>query len=506
MLWIALYCPTLPLDRIQRRFPEGLVPPLAVTNAGQGSRRRLLMVNAPAEAGGVRAGQSLASALALQPHLILIERDPADEHAVLHSAALAALRFTPNVLQKVDGFLLEVSASLRLFGGREALLHELLQSVHQAGLSVCVDWAGTAAAAWMLARHARAGQLPQAPPERFVSRLDALPVTLLEQAVPHGEVLAGIGCRTLADLRRLPRAGLARRFGPALLDEIDRARGKRPDPQRWLSPPERFEARLELMARVESAEALLFALQRLMTPLSGWLCARHAALTGLTLILHHEAPGRRHAMAPTQLVIHLAEPAADVAHLGGLLRERLTRLPLQAPVEEISLRVDDIVTQSAPNQELFATVQSEATSISRLIEKLVARLGADAVQRLQAVADHRPERAYAWMAVAQVHRTPARQVAGGAEAAQAAARPTARPVWLMPAPVPLEVRHHKPVHGSTLDLLAGPERIEAGWWDDALATRDYFIAANAAGQLLWVYRERQVLQQGAVWYLHGLFG
>ena len=81
-----------------------------------------------------------------------------------------------------------------------------------------------------------------------------------------------------------------------------------------------------------------------------------------------------------------------------------------------------------------------------------------------------------------------------------------RPVWLLPAPQALAVARHKPVHGGPLRLLAGPERIEAGWWDDALATRDYFIAENRAGQLLWVYAERQVLGKTAVWYLQGLFG
>ena len=81
-----------------------------------------------------------------------------------------------------------------------------------------------------------------------------------------------------------------------------------------------------------------------------------------------------------------------------------------------------------------------------------------------------------------------------------------RPSWLLSEPRRLAVRAHRPVLDSSLDLLAGPERIEAGWWDDAPITRDYFIAENAAGLLLWVYRERLPATGKALWYLQGLFG
>ena len=41
-----------------------------------------------------------------------------------------------------------------------------------------------------------------------------------------------------------------------------------------------------------------------------------------------------------------------------------------------------------------------------------------------------------------------------------------------------------------LILLAGPERIESGWWDGHPVVRDYFVAGNAAQAVLWIYRER----------------
>jgi protein ImuB len=53
-------------------------------------------------------------------------------------------------------------------------------------------------------------------------------------------------------------------------------------------------------------------------------------------------------------------------------------------------------------------------------------------------------------------------------------------------------------------LLSGPERIEAGWWDGALALRDYFVAQGEEGACYWIYRERDA--SSARWFLHGLFG
>ena len=61
--------------------------------------------------------------------------------------------------------------------------------------------------------------------------------------------------------------------------------------------------------------------------------------------------------------------------------------------------------------------------------------------------------------------------------------------------------------GKPLWLVAGPERIEAGWWDDGYAARDYFIAQDPEGALLWVYRFRHAPEVGeAGWYLQGKFG
>ena len=520
MHWLAIHCPTLPLDCILRRWPAGLEPALAVTDL-EGSRRLIAVVTRAAQARGVFAGQAVATSLALLPDLILVARNPEDERKAMGEAALAALRFTPSVSLRASGLVMEISASFKLFGGRRALKKDIVAAMRMQGLQIAMAEAPTPHGAWLLAKHA-ANRKTSTRHESFAAALDALPIAHLEAAIPrHGDRVDrfdGIGCRTLADLRRLPVKGLARRFGPALLDELARAAGDKPDPQSVFEAPSRFDARIELMARVESADALVFAAQRLIAQLAGWLTARRAAVRSLTLVLHHDR-WTKDAIAPTPLTIALATPSNDAARLTALVRERLSRLELEAPVLELALAAPAIVDEQESDGTLFPAREQATETLARLIEKLTARLGPEAMMRIERVADHRPERAWrevrdeaAWLDENPVlkpsvsGRGSRRAKSRGSQSSTSSCTVGPRPSWLLSKPRMLDVRAHRPMFDSPLDLLAGPERIETGWWDDAPVTRDYFIVENAAGRLLWVYRERLPATGKAMWYLQGLFG
>ena len=192
------------------------------------------------------AHQSLASALALFSDLVIMEQDLAEEMKALQGAAYAALRFTPNIVLQHTGLVAEVSTSLKLFGGLKKLCQLLIKAVAAQGLQLCAAVAPTAKGAWLLAQSTPPGTVINGTSNetstKFRLLLDSLPVALLESAQPHLEVIRGIGCQTLVDLRRLPRAGIARRFGPGLPTEMDRAYGDSPDPQEWFKAPETLPA------------------------------------------------------------------------------------------------------------------------------------------------------------------------------------------------------------------------------------------------------------------------
>lgn len=505
MLWFAVHLPWLSLEAYaatlsadQRQRPLALL-----------ADHQVQAVNAAAAEAGVKAGCKRATALALAPELQIGQADAGRDAQALQAVVHVALAFTPAVTAEGHTVLLEVASCLRYFGGADALLQRLLQALLPLGHRVQIASAPTALGAALLARWR--DDLADGPHRTELAALQTLldeaPVWLLGPGREHWEALQGMGLHRLSDLRRLPRAGLARRFGESLLDDLDRARGIRADPRLWLSAPERFRCRLELAMRADHSDQVLHAAALLLAPLVAWAQARQARVLAFTLCMQHEARHRADTPTPaaTELRIELAEPSADINHLQLLLRERLARVQLPAPTLELQLLCHEVRQQAAPNAELFPTRHSEQAGLVRLLERLRARLGDDQVLRLQPVADHRPERAS--------RLVPALCEAGEGPASPAApsvsAWPLAHPVWLLPVPQALAERQAMPLfEGRALQLLAGPERIETGWWDAGLATRDYFIAQAADGSLVWVYRARLPVTDAnqALWFLQGRFG
>lgn len=510
MLWIGLHLPTLSLEAFAASQPaEARDEPLALQDA-----HLVTSANVAAQRLGIRPGLKRATALALAPNLRLGQADERRDAQALISVAHVALAFTPAVaLPPHDApgpnrhhVLLEVQASLRYFGGLAALVQRLQTALAPLGHRACIASAPTAQAAALLAT----GATPNAPlhcADLATTRrlLADTPVWRLGPGREHWEALQGMGLHTLADLRHLPRAGLARRFGEALLDEIDRAYGDRPDPRLWISLPPVFETRLELFARADTTEQVLHGAAVLLARLVAWAAAQHARVRRFTLLMQHEPRHRDRANGDllTALDIALAEPSCDPEHLLVLLRERLAHTQLLAPTLELRLHCADVARGAPPSGELFPSAKSEREGLTRLIERLQARLGHDRVRRLVLAEDHRPERASPTQAVdaARLARLAAPQPDAPAR------RHAVRPVWLLEPPQPLRERQNLPVlDGSPLNILSGPERIECGWWDGTAAARDYFIAQQPDGALVWIFRGRLPTGEGDVWYLQGRFG
>ena len=443
---------------------------------------RVIACNERAAARGVRTGMSVSAACALVPDLAHCPRDPAVEAAALEQLASWALQFTPSVsLQAPSGLLLEIEGSLKLLGGIKAILAAIRQGAAGMGYTATIGVAPTVAAAWLLAR---AGCDTIVSCKRMIaSTVAPLPVKALECDAAALETLAAIGVKTVGAALDLPRDGASRRFGPQFFEQLDRVLGTRPEARCFFTPPEKFSSKLELGATVEHAEALLFSAQRLLVQLAGYLGSRCGSVQHFKLLLTHED------RAPTILEIGLATPTRDPGRFVAVVREQLAALKLAAPVVQLTLDADDILVLAGENKTLFAEMADRSADWAKLIERLSARLGGEAVQSLSPRAEHRPE--HAWQ-----------RAAPGARPTQVA--PRARPLWLLREPRPLKQVAEKPYsdHGP-LAIVAGPERIESGWWDGDDVKRDYFVAQTAERSTVWVYRERR---RPGGWYLHGIFG
>jgi protein ImuB len=158
----------------------------------------------------------------------------------------------------------------------------------------------------------------------------------LTAARPHLGVLERIGCRSWDDLLRLPRDGVARRFGAELLQALDRARGSAPDDYEWQVLPEHFEEKLELNALVTHAPALMAGVERLLVHLHAWLLGRQSGLCALRVTWHLDP--RRDVPLTGELDIRTAQPAQDLRHVARLIAEHLAQQKLPAPVHSVSLK------------------------------------------------------------------------------------------------------------------------------------------------------------------------
>jgi protein ImuB len=487
-LWIAAHVPGLSVAALHSSERSA---PLVVIDAAD-RNQRVVAADAHAEAAGVRAGMTLAAALAAAPGIDAQPRDAARELALMQGLAAIAAAFTPRVsIEPPDGLLLEIKPSIELFGGLRTLCRRLRDAclAHPvfADHAPHFTLAPTALAALAAARAGARCFITD--PRVLPARLKPLPIGVLRWPEQEKARLAAMGVHTLGELMRLPRAGFARRFGPAQLADLDRLLGRRADPRRRVVTRERFRGRLDLDHEIHEHEPLLRALEPLLCELEDFLRARQRGITGLRCRFHH------YRAAPTACVLRLAQPEANAARLASLLRERLATLVLPEPVRRCELASTTLTDRAITSRSLWSPGEhgsAPAGEMPALVEHLRARLGAEAVYGLECVAEHRPERAWRMT-----------EPRGHFPVTRSAARPFSRPLWLLKQPEMLAAHRGRPICDGALKLLSGPERIESGWWDGGDVQRDYYVASTSAGARLWIYRE---CAGARAWFLHGLFG
>jgi protein ImuB len=477
MHWLAIHLPALALEIYPGALAASL--PLAVGLDRRGER--ILLCNAVAVERGVRPGLAAGAALALAADLRILPRRPGAERAALERLAAWSMRFTPQVsLTLPCALVLDVAASLRLFGGPAAILAAVGDGVTGLGYRCTCCLAPTPGGALTLAGQGQGRVIAGRTALR--SALAALPATALGFDRRGRADLAAMGLRRVSDLLRLPRVGLAKRFGIELVQQLRRLLGEEPDPRQAFVPPAHYTGRLDLPAEVPEAAALVFACRRLVDELCGWLLGRQAGVRRLEWRLGHAG------LPDTVFTLGASTPGRDPGLWLALLRERLGRLTLPAPVRTLALAAGAVQPLPPGPLDLFPELAAASALDPGLVDRLRARLGAAAVRGLQALPDHRPERAWRWC--------PPGEPGPGRGRAD-------RPLWLLPEPRPLEVRGGRPWYGGPLDLGEERERIETGWWDGHEVVRDYFMATTGGGERLWVYRECHG-RRG--WFLHGLFG
>lgn len=481
--WLCLHFESLPLE-VYTRGLAGTDTPVVVTE-----RNRVAWLNDIAADLGILPGNSMDTAYTLSNSVSAFERDATREHVAITQLAGWAYKYTPNVsLLAPHSLLLDIRGCLKLFGGMEGLYSSIVDGLEATGYSALVGAAPTPMAALLLARA-----------QKTYANLPEVPLEYLDVDSHIIDALGQMGISRLSELLALPKSGLNRRFGVFFVDYLQRLTGERPDPRKFVDPSPHFFSEITFPGDVDDMHALVFPMRRLLGELCSYLFGRQLATSHLTWQFCH----RSH--PPRLMNVYLASPECDQDLFFSLTQLQLDKVTDVSEMDSVSLSVAAFEDAKVSPVDLFEGTrfrqrdgkerQTGAEAQNKLLLNMFrARLGPQACFGLSEANDHRPEKA--WKLVRPDVRDywePDTEPSG-----------LLRPSLLLPKPKPLETYGGIPWLRGRLTLLQGPERIDFGWWDSHLNTRDdvardYYVAKHESGTRFWVF------QYHDRWYLHGLF-
>jgi protein ImuB len=502
---LAIWLPALAIERWAKL--SGAEPDAAIVLTVEGTHGPVIHAATPAAAArGARAGARLTDARALDPGLLAVPADVAGDAELVERLARWAQRWSPLVeVDGADALRLEVSGTAHLFGGEAGLIADVGERFAALGLTARAAIAPTAAAAWAMARHGRAGASVGA--AGLGEQLAPLPVAALRLSPQATRTLERLGLKTISALAGIERRSLARRFRDAdnPVDALDRMLGRKDEPLTaapFALPP---RALLRLEEPAVHAEAGAQALERLIPRLVAELQARQLGARRLSL------SGYRVDGSVAVASVATAIPSREGKHLHRLLADKTAALDPGFGFDAFALEASWSEPLGAAQDSLVEEVNGEA-DVARLVDRLSVKLGAEKVCRPMARESHMPERASGWVAAIADRPTP--NPSCSREEPKGPQRLLDRPeaiavVYATPEGLPRRFMWRRAVHD--IARVEGPERIAPEWWREPSSARlrDYYRVEDQAGRRYWIFREGVIGdgRGGAPgWFIHGLFG
>lgn len=509
---LTVLLPRLPTDRIARirwgaswRSAGRPEHPPVVISARIRNAMRLSALDELAARVGLRIGQGVAEARACLPDIDIIEADPAADAKLLASLADWCGRYTPLVALHGDNALfLDVTGCCHLFGGERALFDDLAARLFHMGFEARLALSATPGLSYAMALAGRQQILPTG---EEAAMLRGLPLSSLRLEAVTLDGLAQAGLRQAGDIMDLPRAPLARRFGPDVLTRLDQALGREGEPVSPRLPVAALSAERQLAEPVTGEEDILTLAQHLGGNLEETLAQR--GLGGLSFALTlYRVDGK-----VLSIAVRAPAPLKAAARIAGLFRERLAAIhdDFDAGYGFETVRLSVLATGPLdPVQPDFASAGRSDLSLDDFVGKVEARLGGGVVRVPVLHESHVPERASALAPFS-------RDLMNGPQEKNWPARLRPMRLFAHPEPVeaiaevpegpPITFRWRRTFH--RVSRAEGPERIEAEWWIDgeAASPRDYFRIEDQGGRRFWLYREG-LYGVGALpprWFMHGVF-
>ena len=485
---------------------------------------------------GVRAGQTLAEARALCPELVHADHEPCKDRQALEVLARWMLRYSPAVqcADNLPAIFIDLGGCERLFGGLGKLARRIESALKRMGLHATLAIAPTPGAAWALASSGVGGKIIR--PKDLAAALAMLPARSLRLPDEIAEDLFHLGVETIGQLMQLPREAIPARFGLQLLLRLDQAMGNVPELIIPLAEDPPIEAGIEFDGAIDSLETIWLVFKDLIARIVGQLAQRGRGARQIQFdLFRSDGP-------PASRRILLSRPSRDPVNLFNLMRCGLegmgggeiarshkgtkarsapTDFISVAPAGFVKIELKVLVHEPVSEEQISLLEQEEHNAqreLDRLIERLLLRLGEEAVLRPVAVESYVPERAVEYVGAAERRRalTPTLSRSTGRGRNDALAfriqHSEFRPLHLLTRPVELRVmvspsddRDGWPIavteEGRTRRIVhaVGPERLAGQWWQGHDKTRDYFEIEDESGRRSWVFRVRETSR----WFRHG---
>lgn len=511
---VSIWLPFWRTDRLERPASGGIrlheALPFAIVAKGKGGKR-LLALNAAARETGLRPGMLLTDACAILPTLAIAPHDPQAEGDELKRLAASCNRFSPwTAPDAPDGIWIEATGLAHLFGGEQPMLRAILSYLHELGFAARAALAGTAGAAWGLARYSKA-VATIVPPGDEAEAIAPLPVKALRIDADSAALLNRLGLKTVGQILDIPRASLRARLGTAITCRLDQALGHEGEALSPLMPEPVYAARIEFADPLTAFEGLERTVRILIGDVAQRLKADGKGARRFSLMLFDTENGT------TKLSVRMTRSSCEPRHIVRVFKERLTALEGRFDVHLgfdaaalYAMRAEPIQGRQTDLLGGACDDGGDSERIAQFLDRVSARLGEKAASRFAFEESHWPEHA-------------AHQVSATATQTQRAAAPdiaATRPLMLLPRPEPIDVialvpdypprkfvwrrRHHK------IARAEGPERISPEWWrglegaEKIPPARDYYVVEDEDGQRFWLFREGVYgKSEEQRWFLHG---
>ncbi|MBV9998366.1 MAG: hypothetical protein JO015_04545 [Verrucomicrobia bacterium] len=455
-----------------------------------GDGKRVVELNAPAEAAGIPLYAGTGLAVARVPALLCLPRMFSWETRLQDALLQLAYRHSP-LLQNTAPGVCTLDLRMRRDADHALWLRDLLSRLRQLGLKAKAGLGANPEVALQAARIA--DPLLEITGDR--DSLQALPVECLQPSPEVVQILRDWGVHTVSGLLRLPREAAGRRLGTEGLSLWDRAAGRSPQVLRYVRPSERFLESVELEYRVETLEPLLFLLRRFLERLCIRITAAYRLVSGLHLRLNLEGQD------PLVRTLQIPAPTVEVEALFRITSQYLETVRTTAPI--LGFELEAKPGDPGNHQfDLYRGGLKEPNRFFQTLARLAALIGNDRVGIPEPVDTYRPDSVRlrwpdgGWIpsfSRNEENQEPAPRIG----AAFRRCRPG------VPAAVRLEDGRPVYIQSSLatghIQEVGGPWKLSGDWWDRSFWAAEEWDVQLQKGAL---YR---LAQEGDQWQVVGIY-